>query len=97
MAVKIIGISAYYHDSAAALLIDGKITAAAQEERCSGRKHDPDFLVNALKYGVTNSYPRFSQANECSWWDIFPKLFEPDQNDPRSKRHNRRQTDCFQW
>ncbi len=44
------GISAFYHDSAAALLVDGKITAAAQEERFTRRKHDPGFPGNAIKY-----------------------------------------------
>lgn len=46
----ILGISAFYHDSAAALLKDGKIIAAAQEERFSRRKHDYRFPVNAIKY-----------------------------------------------
>ena len=44
---SILGISAFYHDSAAALLIDGKIIAAAQEERFT-RKHDPSFPHNLL-------------------------------------------------
>lgn len=47
---KILGISAFYHDSAAALLIDGEIIAAAQEERFTRKKHTPDFPVNAIKY-----------------------------------------------
>ncbi len=46
----ILSISAFYHDSAAALLIDGKIVAAAQEERFTRKKHTPDFPVNAVKY-----------------------------------------------
>jgi len=46
----ILGLSAFYHDSAAALLIDGKIVTAAQEERFTRRKHTPDFPVNAVKY-----------------------------------------------
>jgi carbamoyltransferase len=46
----ILGISAYYHDSAAALIKDGEIVAAAQEERFTRRKHDPSFPVNALRY-----------------------------------------------
>lgn len=46
----IIGISAFYHDSAAALLIDGKIIAAAQEERFTRRKHDAGFPKNAIEY-----------------------------------------------
>ena len=48
--MKILGISAYYHDSAAALVNDGNIIAAAQEERFSRKKHDPDFPANAIKF-----------------------------------------------
>lgn len=47
---KILGISAYYHDSAATLVIDGKIIAAAQEERFSRLKHDPSFPAKAIQY-----------------------------------------------
>src|SRR5580704_2519441 len=46
----ILGISAYYHDSAAVLLVDGRIVAAAQEERFSRRKHDARFPLTAAKY-----------------------------------------------
>ena len=46
----ILGISAFYHDSAAALVVDGKIVAAAQEERFTRKKHDPDFPVHAIDY-----------------------------------------------
>ncbi|MHB8880874.1 MAG: carbamoyltransferase family protein [Thermodesulfovibrionales bacterium] len=46
----ILGISAYYHDSAAALIKDGSIIAAAQEERFTRRKHDEGFPVNSVKY-----------------------------------------------
>ena len=47
---SILGISAFYHDSAAAILVDGKIIAAAQEERFSRKKHDPSYPFNAVKY-----------------------------------------------
>jgi len=47
---KILGVSAFYHDSAAALLIDGNIIAAAQEERFTRKKHTSTFPVNAIKY-----------------------------------------------
>lgn len=46
----ILGISALYHDSAAALIRDGQIVAAAQEERFTRRKHDPRFPINAIRY-----------------------------------------------
>lgn len=50
MAEAVLGISAYYHDSAAALLIDGKLVAAAQEERFTRIKHDLSFPHNAVKF-----------------------------------------------
>lgn len=49
-AVYILGVSAFYHDSAAALLCDGRIVAAAQEERFTRKKHDADFPANAVKF-----------------------------------------------
>ena len=48
--MRILGISAYYHDSAAALVVDGEVVAAAQEERFTRKKHDARFPVNALRY-----------------------------------------------
>ena len=50
MSQYILGISAFFHDSAAALIKDGEIVAAAQEERFSRKKHDPDFPENAIAY-----------------------------------------------
>lgn len=47
---KILGVSAYYHDSAAALMVDGKLIAAAQEERFTRIKHDHEFPQHALEY-----------------------------------------------
>ena len=46
----ILGISAFYHDSAASILIDGKITAAAQEERFTRIKHDSNYPYNAVEF-----------------------------------------------
>lgn len=48
--IHVLGISAFYHDAAAALVRDGVIVAAAQEERFSRKKHDPRFPVNAINY-----------------------------------------------
>ena len=48
--MRILGISAFYHDSAAALLIDGNTVAAAQEERFTRKKHDPSFPEHAIRY-----------------------------------------------
>ncbi|MGA9779755.1 MAG: carbamoyltransferase [Limisphaerales bacterium] len=47
---SILGISAFYHDSAAVLIVDGRIVAAAQEERFTRKKHDPGFPTNAIAY-----------------------------------------------
>ena len=46
----ILGISAFYHDSAASILIDGKIIAAAQEERFTRKKHDSSYPFNAIEF-----------------------------------------------
>ena len=46
--MKILGISAYYHDSAACLVVDGEVVAAAQEERFTRKKHDQAFPSNAI-------------------------------------------------
>jgi carbamoyltransferase len=48
--VAVLGISAFYHDSAAALVIDGQIVAAAQEERFTRKKHDFEFPTNAIEF-----------------------------------------------
>jgi carbamoyltransferase len=51
----ILGISAFYHDSAAALVVDGKIVAAAQEERFTRKKHDEAFPKNAIEYCLSEA------------------------------------------
>ena len=51
----ILGLSAYYHDSAAALVVDGEIVAAAQEERFTRVKHDPGFPTHAIDYCLTEA------------------------------------------
>jgi len=48
--MNILGLSCYYHDAAAAVIRDGRLVAAAQEERFTRKKHDPDFPVNAVDY-----------------------------------------------
>jgi len=55
---KILGISAFYHDSAAAIIIDGKVVAAAQEERFSRKKHDSGYPFNAIEFVL-----KFSKCN----------------------------------
>jgi carbamoyltransferase len=53
--VRILGISAFYHDSAAALIDDGRIVAAAQEERFTRKKHDSRFPVHAIRYCLSEA------------------------------------------
>ena len=48
--MRILGISCYYHDSAACIVEDGRIVAAAQEERFTRKKHDQDFPARAVRY-----------------------------------------------
>jgi carbamoyltransferase len=60
---SILGISAFYHDSAAAILLDGKIVAAAQEERFSRKKHDPRYPFNAIKYVLKESKLKISDID----------------------------------
>jgi carbamoyltransferase len=60
--LRILGISAFYHDSAAALIEDGRIVAAAQEERFSRKKHDARFPVNAIRYCMTESGPDWAAS-----------------------------------
>ena len=60
---SILGISAFYHDSAAALIIDGEIVSAAQEERFSRKKHDPRYPYNAIQFVLNYSNLKLSQID----------------------------------
>ncbi len=53
--MKILGLSAFYHDSAAALVIDGEIIAAVQEERFTRKKHDAAFPQKAVEYCLSKA------------------------------------------
>jgi len=66
---SILGISAFYHDSAAALVVDGEIVAAAQEERFTRRKHDPDFPKNAVEYCLKEAGLRSEQLDFVGFYD----------------------------
>ncbi|MEC7973833.1 MAG: carbamoyltransferase [Pseudomonadota bacterium] len=66
---KILGISAYYHDSAAALLADGNIIAAAQEERFTRKKHDSSYPVNAVNYVLSEANLTLSQVDYIAFYD----------------------------
>ena len=59
MSEYILGISAYYHDSAAAIIRDGEILAAAHEERFTRIKHDMSFPTNAVKYVLKEAGKEF--------------------------------------
>ena len=65
----ILGISAFYHDSAAALVIDGEIVAAAQEERFTGKKHDQDFPAHAIDYCLEAAGLRPEQLDYVGFYD----------------------------
>jgi carbamoyltransferase len=67
--VRILGISAFYHDSAAALLVDGKIVAAAQEERFTRRKHDPGFPACAIRYCLTEANIKASEIDHVVFYE----------------------------
>lgn len=78
--MNILGISAYYHDSAACLVVDGKIIAAAQEERFTRKKHDENFPVNAINYCLTEARLSAQQIDFVVFYDKpflkFERLFE---------------------
>jgi len=67
--MRILGISAYYHDSAAVLLTDGVITAAAQEERFTRKKHDPGFPTNAIRYCLEEGGISLSDVDRVAFYD----------------------------
>ena len=60
---SILGISAFYHDSAAALVVDGKIISAAQEERFSRKKHDARYPYNAVQFVLNHSKLKLSEVD----------------------------------
>ena len=65
----ILGISAFYHDSAACLLKDGNIIAAAQEERFTRKKHDQNFPINAIKYCLKEAGISASDLDFVAFYD----------------------------
>ena len=66
---SILGISAFYHDSAAALIIDGKIIAAAQEERFSRKKHDSSYPYNAVEYVLKESNLKLNEVDFITFYE----------------------------
>ena len=65
----ILGISAFYHDSAAAIVIDGKIISAAQEERFTRVKHDSSFPNNAVKFVLKFSNLKLSDIDHIVFYE----------------------------
>jgi carbamoyltransferase len=66
---SILGISAFYHDSAAALIVDGDVAAAAQEERFSRKKHDERFPVHAARYCLSEAGLRPSDVTYVAYYE----------------------------
>ena len=67
--MKILGISAYYHDSAAAYIEDGVIIAAAQEERFTRKKHDPGFPSHAVQYCLSEAGVQLNDLDAIVFYD----------------------------
>jgi carbamoyltransferase len=78
--MKILGISAFYHDSAAALIIDGEIIAAAQEERFSRKKFDPAFPEQSIRFCLKKASLALEDLDEIVYyekpWLSFERLLE---------------------
>jgi carbamoyltransferase len=66
---KILGISAFYHDSAACLLINGEIIAAAQEERFTRKKHDPSYPKNAINFVLNFAGLKLSEIDQIVFFE----------------------------
>jgi carbamoyltransferase len=66
---KVLGISAFYHDSAAAITVGGVIIAAAQEERFTRDKHTPDFPVQAIKYCLEEAGLEIDELDAIVFYD----------------------------
>jgi carbamoyltransferase len=67
--MRILGLSAFYHDSAAALLVDGELVAAAQEERFTRKKHDAGFPKNAVEYCLAEAGVALDQIDHVAFYD----------------------------
>src|SRR5208337_3365347 len=80
MKKAILGISAFYHDSAAAILVDGKIVAAAQEERFTRKKHDSSFPIHACRYVLQEAGIDYKELSAVAFYETpflkFERLLE---------------------
>lgn len=73
--MKILGISAFYHDSAAALIVDGKVVSAVEEERFSGKKHDSSFPYKSIEWILDSNNLTIKDIDKIAWYEC-PKLKE---------------------
>ena len=69
MTIKILGISAFYHDSAAALIVDGKVKSAIQEERITRKKHDDSFPENSIRYILKSNNTTISDIDHIVFYE----------------------------
>ena len=67
--IKVLGISAYYHDSSATVIVDGQIVAAAQEERFTRIKHDPSFPNQAILYCLEQANIKLNDLDAVIFYD----------------------------
>ncbi len=67
--MKILGISCYYHDSAASIIVENKIIAAVQEERYTRKKHTPDFPANSIKYCLEETGLKIKELDAIVFYD----------------------------
>ena len=67
--IKILGISCFYHDSAASIIVNNEIIAAVQEERFTRIKHTPDFPINSVKYCLEQTGLKIQELDAVVFYD----------------------------
>ena len=66
---SVLGISAFYHDSAAAIIVNGEIVAAAQEERFTRKKHDASYPKNAINYVLKEAVLKLNEVDQIIFYE----------------------------
>jgi carbamoyltransferase len=66
---SVLGISAFYHDSAAAIIVDGKIVGASQEERFTRKKHDASYPINSINYALKEAYLKLNEVDHIVFYE----------------------------
>ena len=74
--MRILGISAFYHDSAAALIVDGKVVSAQEEERFTGIKHDKRFPIKSINWILKQNKLKINQIDKIVWYEDPKKKYE---------------------